>query len=648
MKKLLYFSILIITYFSAAANDYPEYGTFEQADFDISEYADDPDADAIILFDIGKTDFMRGADGLDIRFKRHIRIKILKESGIEQANIALKYYANGFGKTESIDRIQASSNSLNEYEIETVELTKDYVFDEKINEYWRVKRFSIPGVKVGSVIEYQYEHITPFMFNLPDWEFQSDIPALKSRYEVKMVPFYEYVVMKQGAESLKYDSYIDNSFGRSYAGVDFQEMIHIYEMKDIPAFYDDEYITSRNDYIRKLDFQLSQINSPTGGKTQVIPSWEKLVDELQSSDDFGRYIKSAAKSTAQIIPSLNLDGKSDIEKIEIISNYMTNRFHFNDFYGKYASQKVKEFEKTNIGSAADLNLYLVGLLRAAGLQADPIILSTRHHGKVYKEYPIANRFNYAIAVVSLGEDQFIMLDATQPKLPYYLLPMRCINDFGLLINKNPVWINLGSSFYSHRTQISTIQLTGDSLVIRSQEKSTGYDAYVQRKACLQNESDFIQSKLNETEKLTKDPKITNLEEFSQSFLVDFSRTSTKEVFDSETYVSPFRNIEFSKNPLKQKKRDYPVDIIYKRDRTLLSTIYLPEGIKIKSLPENVSIENDLLSLNYVVKKMSNAVVFEANYKLKKSIYPPNEYEDLKQNFEILHKTLSKQLVLQSN
>ncbi|MEP2026998.1 hypothetical protein, partial [Reichenbachiella sp.] len=324
-----------------------------------------------------------------------------------------------------------------------------------------------------------------------------------------------------------------------------------------------------------------------------------------------------------------------------------NQYRFNDYYGKYASQKTKELEKTKLGSAADLNLYFIGLLRASGLQADPVILSTRQHGKVYKEYPLANRFNYVVALVNLG-DQILLLDVTQPKLPYYLLPMKCLNDFGLVVSENPYWIDLESSFYSHQTQVTTIELADDSLKIRSKEKSTGYDAYVQRKACLISENDFIQSKLNETEQLIEDHKITNLENYNQSFLVDYTRTAHQEIFDSETYISPFRNIEFSKNPLKQRKRDYPVDFIYKRDRTLVSTVYLPEGAEIKSLPDNVTVDNDLLAFNYQVKKLNNAVIFEVNYKLKKSTYLSDEYETLKQNFEILHNTLQSQLVLQTN
>jgi len=46
------------------------------------------------------------------------------------------------------------------------------IFDEETSEKWRQKKFAMPQVKVGSIIEYQYLLTTPFMYNLPNWKFQ--------------------------------------------------------------------------------------------------------------------------------------------------------------------------------------------------------------------------------------------------------------------------------------------------------------------------------------------------------------------------------------------------------------------------------------------------------------------------------------------
>ena len=71
------------------------------------------------------------------------------------------------------------------------------MYEEKINDNWFQKKFVFPNVKSGSIIEYEYEIVSPFKFNLVDWEFQSELPTLYSEYKVFMVPFYEYVSSAQ-------------------------------------------------------------------------------------------------------------------------------------------------------------------------------------------------------------------------------------------------------------------------------------------------------------------------------------------------------------------------------------------------------------------------------------------------------------------
>ena len=72
----------------------------------------------------------------------------------------------------------------------------------------KVKKFAMPNVQVGSIIEYKYSIETPYKFNLKDWEFQRKIPTIYSEYTVRMVPFYEYTYLMQGVD--KFD--IQNSY----------------------------------------------------------------------------------------------------------------------------------------------------------------------------------------------------------------------------------------------------------------------------------------------------------------------------------------------------------------------------------------------------------------------------------------------------
>jgi len=57
----------------------------------------------------------------------------------------------------------------------------------------------MPDVRIGSVIEYSYKILSPYIFNLRNWAFQNTIPVMYSEYSTSMVPFYDYVSNLQGA-----------------------------------------------------------------------------------------------------------------------------------------------------------------------------------------------------------------------------------------------------------------------------------------------------------------------------------------------------------------------------------------------------------------------------------------------------------------
>jgi hypothetical protein len=90
----------------------------------------------------------------------------------------------------------------------------------------------------------------------------------------------------------------------------------------------------------------------------------------------------------------------------------------------------------------DINLSLVAAFRAAGLPADPVILSTRANGFPIEVHPVITDFNYVIATLKLGDKQYL-LDATDDFLPFGLVPEKCINGKGrVLAEDDSYWLPL--------------------------------------------------------------------------------------------------------------------------------------------------------------------------------------------------------------
>src|SRR5699024_9237017 len=122
------------------------------------------------------------------------RIKILSQAGIKWAEIAIPFYEKG-GQKEKIYEVVAFAYNLENGNVKKTSLDVSNTYDEKISNYWRIKKFAIPNVQVGSIIEYSYTMKSPYIFNLNDWDFQQRIPVLYSEYQVKMIPFYTYVMV---------------------------------------------------------------------------------------------------------------------------------------------------------------------------------------------------------------------------------------------------------------------------------------------------------------------------------------------------------------------------------------------------------------------------------------------------------------------
>ncbi|MBD3223772.1 MAG: DUF3857 domain-containing protein [Caldithrix sp.] len=76
------------------------------------------------------------------------------------------------------------------------ELDDDEVFEER-TENWKKKVFAIPGVEVGSVIEYQYKLYSKYIHRLEPWYFQSKIFTRLSELTVYLPPGFQYSVLEK-------------------------------------------------------------------------------------------------------------------------------------------------------------------------------------------------------------------------------------------------------------------------------------------------------------------------------------------------------------------------------------------------------------------------------------------------------------------
>lgn len=654
MKKIafLFFILIIICSGSVYSQEQiREFGKIRNFDFEVQAPTDDPDAEAIILFDIGETRFIHGKEGLDIKFERVTRIKILKESGLDWAEVNIPLYFESYYESELLTKLEANTYNLVDGVLQINKLDKESVFEEKINKYWIQKKFAMPAVKVGSVIEYRYVVTSPFVVKLPDWEFQDQIPTLYSKYIVGVTPFYEYTYLLQGA--YKFDSYKSTTEtwnSKSFASIDYNDLVHEYVMKNVPAFKDESYITSVEDYIMKLDFQLSKINYTTGGSKKYLTTWEDMHKSFLKSEYFGLFIKKSEKYSKKILEEdLILDGLDEVAKCKKIVNYVKTNYSWNGYNRKYAEKSVKQFVNETTGSSAEINLFLIGMLRAAGLNANPVLISTRDHGQIKVDYPYTSLFNYVIVMVEFGNKK-ILTDGTEPLLAYARIPSKCINHKGLVFSdEGEAWINLTSSIafpsVSHKLFLLKVDTENDVVNAEVVEQTNEYMALHNKKMYASDSEIFVSSKEKKGFENVEITEVINTEVSGKPFILKYNADFQFEYFDDKIIITPFPDLPFSENKLKQPTRKYPVDMNFKKRWYYVSTIGIPEGYELLDAPKNYKLDNELVKIEIKSELMESSIKIEGTIHFHKAVYPTKDYPKLKYYFNEIIKKFNDKVVL---
>jgi hypothetical protein len=648
MKPTIYFTILLffLSNVAGAQELSKEFGKIGKPEISYASCPDDKSASAAVLFDIGKSRFEDSERGFDVVYEKTTRIKIFTDAGIKWAEVEIPYYQEG-GIYEQVFDLEAYTyNPVGESITRTV-LNPSTCHDEKLNESWNVRKFAFPDVKPGSICEYRYKIRSQYKFNLRDWEFQSKIPTLYSEYEIRMIPFYEYTYILQGRS--KFDSSVsakDDGLTRQFGALEYNDMVHRFKMFNIPAFNDEEYITSINDYIVKLEFQLVKINNPDGTIVNVISTWPDLIKDLLKDENLTRFAKKCEKSAQKFITPDSLGNKSKRDVFEYVMNYIKANFNWDHSYRKYSSKSPSELLKDKFGNSADLNLLAVGLLNASGIEAYPLLSSSRDHGRIKNDYPLLGSFNY-VMVAATVDGKCIVTDATEVLCPNDLIPSGCINDKGLLIKEGPVqWISLQQSAPSEmQTEIvvDSVDLNPEARIV---VKALKYDAIRYRSSYGEDKKKIAEKESGQEYKIDEaSVSVTNAFRKDSAYTFRYQTGFKAEAINNKIYISPFLNEMLTENPLKLNSRSYPVDMSYPARRSFSSVITIPEGYKTDFLPKEGKIANDLFELNYNIRSDEKTITVTFNYYFKKGLYQATDYAGLKYYFNEIIKKGNEKVVL---
>lgn len=653
MKKLLTFLVFSLGLFMSVFGQQPPKVKFEKVsdeELKMSVYEPDTSAVAVVLFDEGSSDVQWVHNlGFRLDYERFVRIKILKQAGSEWANFAIPLYTD-FKNKEEIRGIKGITTNYENGKAVQTEMKKESIFREKENKYWDMIRLTLPSVKAGSVIDLKYSISSPMFWNLRSWTFQYTIPVKWSRYRVSYPEYFIYNHSSVGYHPL--NSHAHTTMSRTIEqNISYIEHIYDYAVNDVQAMKEEPYVTTLDNYTTKMKFELATVNLiAVGGLiTNYTTSWPDIAKRLFEDDDFGGQIKSA-NYAAETISSLTSGKTDDKQKVLALYSFVQNNIKWNGSKNYTPSKTLKKVYVEKNGNSADVNLLLLALLKEAGIEAAPVLLSTRENGLISFVHPSLDDVNYVIVKTTVN-DKPMLLDATEPNLQAGLIPFRCLNGTGRVIKNGTVDEIPLTNVRSTKNTIVNLELKDDKFTGDLFSRNMGLSAFNLREAIKDaggQKEYFDKVKNQSNDFLVEDCLITNLDSLYLPVTRKYTIHLTNESDDSDLlYFNPILVDRTTDNPFTSPTRLYPVDFGSSSSDVYQLNLQIPNGYKVEELPQSKSFGLPGRSGSYIyqVTQTDKMISLSTKFTLDKTMYLAEEYDALREFYNAIVAKEAEQIVL---
>ena len=618
----------------------------------MSSFPADPDAEALILCDFGESS-LNGE--FDLVFDRHVRIKILTKAGYEHGTFSITYHR----KDERVRNIDGITYTLSpDSSITAVTMDAGSIFEEDVDGTYRRKRFTLPSLSPGCIIDVRYRITASSLFRLRPWRFQRSIPVLWSEYRTIIPKSIAYAGVTMGYETFHINAKDEIMQRFDGEAVSYLRANNVtcnrtrLVLRDAPALRSEPYITTLSDYETRIEFQLAGYADPNGGVRRVLKDWSEVKNDLLESPFFGEKIE-ATKTIRKLTEKVTQGFATPMEKMKSIYDYVRSSIVWSERNRYSTDRDVDDIVESKNGSSSEITFVLLSMLKSANLEAHPVILSTRSNGMLQDMYPILDQFNYVLARVRIdGKSHY--LDATDPLRPYDLLPVNVLNVKGLVISEGPLeWVTLASPKRFVQNTVAQVRLGEDGLVSgRVESREDGYSG-------LHDRTSMKNSTNNEVAKsalaidasgMTLDSVwIDDRDDVDRPLMLraNVVNESYAQVAGDMIYVNPIVVNRVTTNPLRSELRKFPVDMAYATSSSTIVRMDLPAGFSVHEPLKNRSISTKMKGATYsrTFEANQGQITVTSTLEINSTIFAPTSYKEIRNFYTQMIGLQAEQIVL---
>jgi hypothetical protein len=643
-KKYLIVLLISVLGFSAQAQE-RKFGKVTTDELKKEFSSIDSLAHAEILYTYRSSYYAFSTSTVELVTKYHQVIKIYDEEGYEYATHKVQTSNNRTKSRERFSSLKAYTYNLEGGKGVKTKLDKEQIFQNRINDYSVEHSFTMPDIKPGSVLEWTYEVRSPFIYNIDDMNIQSDIPTVQLIEKVKVLEYFKVSQRQTG-----YMPFLVNVERQNNSSMGTTDVMYQVNLTNIPAYRIEPYVDNIHNYLPRVVFEVAEFNIPGQVYEKYSNSWKQIVKDVYEVDAFAYGMKARNFYLEDLE---DFSAMSEAEKMVYGLTFVRSRVAHNKYLGKYPQKGIRGAYSDSEGNGTDMNLLLVSVYRAMGLNAYPVLIGTRSRGVNF--FPTADGLNHTIAVVFDENNSFYLMDASSAFSSINVLPERDLNGKGFVVlaDGNYREIPLSSSRKSNTMSMLNFKLNADGSVegklsaradnhaalnLRNKYGSIDIiDVQASYKAQLESELEIVNFDLKDQNNFLK----------PFSYTIEFNSSELSMTMGDKIIMNPMIFLAHDENEFKSEKRDYPVD--YGTPFTLrkIVTMELPEGYVVEEIPEpkKLALPDNLGSYSYSMVKKGNSIRVNTVLTINNYLIANMYYPGLKQLYDHMVESETSQIIL---
>jgi len=578
-------------------------------------------------------------------FGVYVRLKVLSESGKDQANIEIQYGNQGSGGF-NVDSIEGRTIHSDGTIIPFTGKPYEKLIEKTRGAKYMAKVFSMPDVQVGSILEYRYKiRYSDYSYWAPSWFIQSKLFTRKAHYlwkptnlrlsndrgSINTISWLP--ILPAGAEVKKTEMAGSTINGNQRS---FEVSVN-----DVPPAPEEEFMPPIGSFTYRVLFYYSTYRMGDDFWKNEGKVWSKSRDKFIGP---GRSVVAA-------VHDLTLPADTQDQKLRKLYAAVMN-LENTDFTRQHTSaeekaQGLKEVRTTDDiwdhkrGSSDEIAQLFVAMARASGMKAYLLAVTNRDRSIFLRPYPSLGQLDDYLAIVNVdGKEQ--IFDPGSRFCPYQHLAWKHSMAGGLrqIDGGTDIAVTPSTSYKeSHLQRVAMLTMDEHGMATGTIKLTyMGAPALRLRQHSLTGDATSLEREVREsTEQLLphgmeiKVSSIKHLADYEQPLVIDLlvngelgSSTGKRILLPGDVFQAN------SKATFTQEKREIPVYFDFPFMDQDAVRITFPASLKVESLPANDATQFQTFAVYDMTSESTpTSVTIRRNYSLGEIIFMPKEYADLR-------------------